>query len=560
MKLAFIAALLLAPLAALQATDTATKLSLPAIFGDHMVLQRGREIPVWGLARPGEKVIVTLSGNKSETAADAEGKWKLSLPAMPASKVPLQMTVTSGPDAITCNDVLLGDAWLCSGQSNMGMGVGALRRSREVIASATNAELRLFVVQRHVAYEPDSAVEGKWVVCSPQSIMAAGGNGFSAVGYFFGQAIQHSQNIPVGLIGSYVGGSNIASWVGRETLRASPKGALFWEKNRRLEQHLRELPEKLRLYKEESKPAWDKALADRKSKYAGEMEAFKKASVEARSAGLPAPARPVMQPMEKPPTDPLGDFSHGSSLYHGMIFPLAPFALKGVIWYQGEANAYSGMDVEYQANLIAMIGDWRRLWNQADLPFLVVQLPNLISNKDTWPVLRESQRLAVLKTAGCGLVATYDVGDPNDLHPAEKQAIGERLGLLARAMVYGDDVIASGPAIQGARLDGNGVELTFEHAGGGLMVGAITVPAFRGIQSPDQLKGFEVAAENRNFLPAKAEIKGEKVVLSHATGMGPIRFVRYAWAQNPNGNLYNKAGLPAVPFEIETSTKPGTKN
>ena len=544
MRLTFFTTILFAGVAALHAAE----LKIPVIFGDHMVLQQGREIPVWGSATPGEKVTITLNGRSSETAANAEGKWRLSLPAMPTSKDPLQMTVKCGLETIRYNDVLLGDAWLCSGQSNMGMRVGATKRAKEIAAAADHPQIRLFLVERNVAFQPASEAPGKWVVCSPESVP-----GFSAVAYHFGLALQQSQQVPIGLIGTYVGGSHIFAWTSRETLAAAPARSTAHKRIMEHDRDMQTLPERVRKYDEELKPAWDRALAERKAKYGNAMEAFKKAAVEARAAGLPAPARPVVQPMEKHPAPPMGDFSQASSLYNGMVHPLAPFALKGVIWYQGEANTYPGMDVEYQADLIAMISNWRQLWNQHDLPFLVVQLPNLISDKDTWPVLRESQRLAAQKTPACGLVATCDVGDPADLHPAEKQPIGERLALLARAMVYQEDVIGSGPVIRSARQDGNGIELVFEQTGGGLMTGSISAPAFRGTPSPGQVKGFEVATENRNFLPARAEIKGDRVFIATTSGAAPIRFVRYAWAPNPEANLYNKAGLPAIPFEIETS-------
>jgi len=524
-------------------------LKLPAIFGNHMVLQQGREIPVWGWTEPGRTVQITLANQSVTTQADPSGKWMGLLPALPASKVPIEMSVESGGEVITFSDVLLGDVWLCSGQSNMAMGVGAVKNSDEIIANADHPQIRMFLVKNQVAYEPAADLEGQWVVCSPEGILMDGGwKGFSAVGYFFGRAIQQTRNIPVGLIGSYVGGTTIFTWMSEETLASYPMRSAPRINLDRFLAAKAELPEAIRQYQEVLKPAWDKAYAERNAIHAKAFEAWRAEADLARSKGSPIPPRPTPGQLPRPPGDPMNSFFLASVLYNGMIHPLAPFPLTGIIWYQGEANAYPGMAEAYEDNLSAMIEHWRTLWGQDDLPFLYVQLPNLISEKDTWPILRESQRKA-LKTPHTGMVVTIDVGDPDDLHPPEKIAIGQRLGLLARKQVYGEDIVASGPMIQSGTPTSQGVRLTFDSIGTGLSTAAIQEGDVFAAATNEPLRGFETAGADGRFIPAKATIDGINVIVLAEEGL-PIQSVRYAWAPDPDGNLYNREGLPASPFEI----------
>jgi sialate O-acetylesterase len=309
-------------------------------------------------------------------------------PAFSSSNDPIEMTVSSGGEVLRFSDVLIGDVWLCSGQSNMAMGVGAQKRAKEIIAGASNPKLRLFLVQRQVAFEPANTVEGEWVVCSPESILMDGGwKGFSAVGYFFGQAVQQSQGLPVGLIGSYVGGTNIMSWMSKETLSASPPGTAARKRLADFFKAKEELPEATRIYQEKLKPEWDKVVAEHKAEHQRKLKVWNEARAAAQSSGQPIPPRPTSKLTALHPRNPETDYSLATTLFNGMIEPLAPFALRGVIWYQGEANAYPGMDTEYRSNLKDLVADWRRLWNQGDFPFLYVQLPNLESAKDNWPVL-----------------------------------------------------------------------------------------------------------------------------------------------------------------------------
>ncbi len=529
------------------------KLRCPAIFGSHMVLQQGREIPVWGWAKPGATVTVTFKDKSGQTTAGDDGKWRVRLPALATPKDPVWMTVSSGGETLEFSDILLGDVWLCSGQSNMAMGVGAMKRADAIIANADHPKIRLFMVNRQVAFDPADELasdQGEWVVCSPETINMAGGfKGFSAVGYFFGRAIQESQGIPVGLIGTYVGGSNITSWVPRETLASSPRDSLFWKRNREFELDLKTLDEDVANF-QKAAPLWEKALQERNAKNHAAITAWKTAVAQAKESGAKPPARPAPLPVPpNRPKDPLGNFHQPTSLYNGMIHPLAPFALTGALWYQGEANSYPGMAEEYRDNLGAMIRDWRVLWAQGDFPFFVVQLPNLKSSKDTWPIVRESQRLAVQETPNTGLAVTYDVGDPNDLHPAEKQAIGERLALLARNQIYGESIVASGPMIEAANAKNGSIALSFEHTGSGLMTGSITEPEFRAKPSNEALRGFEVAGPDGSYIPANAAIEGNQVLLNAPVAVP--KSVRYAWAPDPDANLYNREGLPTAPFQVD---------
>ena len=363
--------LLISWTASLSAESEATStLKLPGIFGDHMVLQQGQEIPVWGWAEPGSTVRVSLEGQSTTTQADAAGEWVARLPALPASKNPVRLTIESNGESLTFEDILLGDVWLCSGQSNMAMGVGAQKRAKEIIANADHPEIRFFLVHRQVSYSPASDLLGEWVVCSPENITMDGGwKGFSAVGYFFGRAIQQSQNVPVGLIGSYVGGTNIIFWTSAETLAEFPPRSAAQSRLKQFTNAKEELTETRKTYQQELKPAWDKILAERNATHAENIEAWKKASELARSNGQPIPNRPKPGKLPSRPRDPDRNFSLATVLYNGMIHPLAPFPLTGIIWYQGEANAYPGREKEYEENLAAMIEDWRDLWNQGDIPF-----------------------------------------------------------------------------------------------------------------------------------------------------------------------------------------------
>ncbi len=532
-------------------SQAAPVLKLPSIFGDHMVLQQGRDIPVWGWTEPGGTVHVTLANRSVKTQADASGKWMARLPALPTSKDPVEMRVESKGEAIVYSDVLLGDVWLCSGQSNMAMGVGAMRDAEKVVAEADHPRLRMFLVHRQVGFEECEDLQGEWVVCTPENIMMAGGwKGFSAVGYYFGRALLETQDRPIGLIGSYVGGSPIHSWMSIGALQSFPGRQT--DTARQLDAFLKakdELPVAMAHHAKVLLPAWEKELAERNEAHRENLAEWKVAVQRAQEQNQPAPPRPPPGGVSRRPLEPDQHFRHATVLFNGMLRPLIPFAITGAIWYQGEANTYQTKAEEYRHLQPLMIADWRDRWGQGDFPFLFVQLPNLETDKEWWPVLRESQRhtLAVPNT---GMAVAIDIGDPSDLHPAFKRPIGERLALIARHQVYGEDVVFSGPMIEAAERREGKVVLSFKHLGGGLITGELS-ETFEVGETQAVLGGFEIAGADGIFLPAQARIEAAQVVVWHDQ-LEPAKSVRYAWAPNPTAaNLYNRAGLPASPFAID---------
>jgi sialate O-acetylesterase len=530
----------------------AADLRLPAIFGDHMVLQQGQPLPVWGRAPPGATVRVAVAGRRAETKAGADGRWRVKLGALPSSGKPVRLSVTCGGESKILADVLVGDVWLCSGQSNMAMGVGAMKRHKEIVANADHPKLRLFIVQRQVSFTPCEDLQGEWVVCSPKGIMLSGGwKGFSAVGYFFGRSLLASRKTPIGLVGSYVGGSGIHAWSSLESLQTFPgRRSDTWKRVDRFLRDKRNLPTLMARHAKEL-AAWEKEHADRNAALRKALAQWHEATKHAKANGEPAPPRPKPGKISRRPLEPTRNFGYATVLFNGMIAPLMPFGIKGAIWYQGEAEAYPQKAEAYATLLPMMIADWRKRWGQGDFPFLIVQLPNLENRKDTWPIVRESQRRAVARTTATGMAVTIDVGDPDDLHPAFKQAIGERLALVARNVAYGEEIVSSGPMITSATRRGRHIVLSFSHVGNGLMAGALK-EGFRASPTGRPLTGFEVAGASGAFVPARATIDGDTVVLTPPDGKTGVKTVRYAWAANPapTANLYNRDGLPASPFTI----------
>jgi sialate O-acetylesterase len=446
-------------------STTSADVKLPAIFGDHMVIQRGMKVPVWGTASPGEKVIVKCADRQASATADERGKWRVSLDPIEATD-PVEMTIDA-KNTITIHDALVGEVWLCGGQSNMTFELKNAANGAEAMKSADRPTMRLFIVGRIYPETPTDEVKGKWVLCSPETV-----KDFSAVGYFFGNELGQKMNVPVGLIESAWGGTRAEAWMPRATFDA------------------------LKLPYE---PAWTQEWLN------------------------PKPTRATTQPIKRPHEAP-------AVLYNGMIAPIAGYAMRGVIWYQGETNtAYAE---KYRDVLTAMIGSWRAAWGQGDFPFLIVQLANL-QNTRFWPTLREAQVQVAREVPNCGLAVTIDIGNPKNIHPTDKQTVGHRLAVVAEKVAYGKDVAYSGPVVKSVRADGSRAVVEFDHVDGGL--------AAKG-----DLLGFEVAGADGKFVPATATIDGDRVIL---TGVDSPRSVRYAWANDPKCTLYNKADLPAVPFD-----------
>lgn len=495
-----------------------------ALFGDAMVLQRGGPVPVWGTADPGEAVTVTLKldadgrAATAQTTADDQGRWSVKLePA--ASPGPFTLSF-QGKNAVTFKDVLLGEVWICSGQSNMEWPLKASFQADEAIAKAKHPNIRLFTVPRKTASVPQTNVDGKWKVCTPESAAD-----FSAVGYYFGRDLHKNLNVPVGLIKSAWGGTPAQAWTSTEALAAVPE----------LKYYPEQLARQIENYNGD----------DAKTKHQEALAKHKEAAAKAKAEGKQAPRAPQLFDPDKSQNSP-------ARLYNGMIAPLVPFAFKGVIWYQGESNANKAY--EYRKLMPTLIADWRNQWKRGDFPFLIVSLAPFqkIRNEpgeSNWAELREAQWLTTKALPNVGLAVITDVGEENDIHPRKKEPVGARLALAARKIAYRQPIVASGPEYASLKVEGNKAVVSFTNVGAGLEC--------RG----DALTGFTVRGEDRQWHNAKAEIRGDTVAVWSDAVEKPVA-VRFGWAQFPVVNLWNKDGLPAVPFRTDddpVSTQPKAK-
>lgn len=469
---------------------------LPALFTDHMVLQCGLACPVWGTAEPGKEVTVAIGAQKKTATADKEGKWQVKLEPLQAGG-PLELTV-AGKNRLVVKDVLVGEVWLCSGQSNMEWPVKGALNPKEETEAAKHPQIRFFHVPPGGAAKPVADVKATWKVCDPETA----GN-FSAVAYFFGRDIHKALDVPVGLIHASVSGKAAECFTSIPVL------------------------EGLEGYRQQ--PEYHKQILAAHKEL---LEKHKERVAQAKADGKPAPLAP--EEPKSPPGDP-------ASHYHAMIRPLAPYGIRGAIWYQGEANR--GLPRFYRQLFPALIQNWRDDWGQGDFPFLYVQLANFRgrdpypSEKAIWAEIREVQlqTLAVPKT---GMAVAIDIGEGGNIHPRNKQDVGKRLALAAEAIAYGKNVVYSGPLYESMKLDGAKTRLRFKHVGGGL--------AAKG----DSLKGFAIAGEDKKFVWAEAKIDGAEVLVWSDQVPKPAH-VRYGWADNPDCNLINKEGLPASPFRTD---------
>ena len=471
------------------------ELQLPAMFSDNAVLQQGVSVPVWGWADDGDVVTVEFRGQKAVTTATL-GKWSVALKKLKAGG-PDTLTVSTKSQSLQFTNVLVGEVWVCSGQSNMEWPLARSFEPQAAIDSATNDLIRFFSVPKNKSDAPTTKIKSSWVVCSPDNV-----KWHSAVGYFFGRDLQKARNVPVGLIESYWGGSPAEAWTSREALEMRP----------RLQSEIVE------------------GYTEAMKKHREATIAFEIEKAEATKAGQKFEKIGPGQPW-KP-----------SELYQGMIAPLIPYAIKGAIWYQGESIA--GRAEQYRLLFSDMIRNWRRDWGQGDFPFLAVQLAPWKDIADQpresdWAELREAQSLATKNLPNVGMAVITDVGDPKDIHPTKKQPVGERLALVARSIAYGEKVESSGPIYRGISMANAGkIHLEFDHVG-------------KGLEARDgELKGFAICGEDRKFVWAKAEIVGSQVVVSSADVPKPIA-VRYGWADCPVVNFWNKDGLPASPFRTD---------
>lgn len=461
---------------------------LPGIFSDGMVLQQQKPVPIWGWAEPGEDVRVRFADQEKSARAGEDGRWAVSLDPMEAA-AGSDLEITSGPQARTIKNVAIGEVWFCSGQSNMEFYASGL--GEKEMSEANNPDIRFFRTDKEATAEPCRDAKGRWLVCQPGKIGMV-----SAIGYLFAKDIQKRMGVPVGIIQSGFGNTRIEYWMPLESLRGEPGFASYVKKWEEVKDKLVPL-------------------------------SVMKASAKKNPPTAAAPPDPVKVP---------------ASLYNGMVAPLVPYAIRGILWYQGESNAYQAL--EYRKLFPVMIQSWRKAWHDPKLPFLFVQLPNYKKREaqppaqSHWALQRESQDLARKAVPNTAMVVTIDVGE-EDIHPKNKPEVARRLLLAARANVYGEKIPWTGPRFQEAVFEGAKVRITWECAEGGLK-------AVDGAP----VKGFAVAGEDKVWHWAEAEISGNQVLLHSASVAKPVA-VRYAWAENPECNLTDSTGLPATPFRTD---------
>jgi sialate O-acetylesterase len=640
--------------------------TLPAIFSEHAVLQKSVKVPVWGRAEAGEKITVTLGTTKAQATAGADGKWQAVLDLSRSAPGPFSLVV-QGNNTLTVSDVVVGEVWLASGQSNMEWVLKNTLNSAAEIAASTNPSLRVFNITKGEAAIPITGYQGKWIVSAPET-----SGGFTAVGYFFSKNLQQALKTPVGLVHSSWGGTPVETWTSKEALDSDPELKAGAEKaetdlktySRRLRTYVLGYPAWQETEGRKDRPfsgvpsadGWQSATIPGKLGEAGALWLRRTVQVSPEQAGKPVTIalsewtrgveqvywngklvgstsfeQSVKTPGDRRHTVPatlvnageakiaIRIFNAGgeikipsainlgklqtpagtweqkteftlpalseaakaampaspgvepwswqgpSHLYNAMIYPLIPYAIKGVIWYQGESNV--GRAYQYRTAFPLLIKDWRTRWGQGDFPFLFCQLANMTGKQTmpgeaNWAELREAQSLT-LSVPNTGQAVLIDVGDANNVHPQNKADVGARLAAIALSQTYGKSVPFSGPVYQGMKIDGEKIRLAFKQTDGGLIAKPLpatysvdsangaTAPLVRNNTGP--LEGFAICGADRKWVWAEAKIEGTQVVVSSAQVPAPVA-VRYGWANNPTCNLYNGAGFPASPFRTDDFT------
>ena len=500
------------------------ELKLAQLFSDHMVMQRDIPVPVWGWADPGEEITVAIDGQSKTAKANEAGKWMVRLDPMKVGE-PRSMKVSGKSNSLEVNDILLGEVWVCGGQSNMEWTVGNSKDGAKESADANNPQIRFFQAgngpspaqlmekmdpKEYSATGNGAEIYCMWKPCTPESTKT-----FSAVAYYFARSLHQDLKVPIGLISNSVGATPIETWMSRDILSSDPELKLVLEYWGKLDAHA-ETPE--------GKEQLQKVYAT-----------FDEREAAARKTG-----KHIWR--EGGYRHPLKRNEHATAMFNARVYPLLPYAIRGVIWYQGEAN--TSVAQEYRKMFPALIQDWRNQWGQGDIPFLFVQLagwggpPPASPVDNTWAELREAQALA-LKMKNTAMAVTIDIGDPANMHAPNKQDVGARLALAARARVYGEDIIFSGPVFKDFKVEGDKIRISFDSVGGGLLA------------REGPLRSFAVAGEDRKFVWATAEIQGDTVVVFSEQVKQPVA-VRYGWHNNPECNLANAELLPASPFRTDT--------
>ena len=494
------------------------ELSVPHVFSDHMVLQREREVAIWGWAAPESEVKVSFKGKSVTGRAGRDGKWRVKLATGAADGDGAQLTIAGDGETRVIQDVLVGEVWLASGQSNMVFTLDRVPAYADVIKEANHPHLRMFNAPTVTAVEPQSDIQGAWSLCSSQTA-----GKYSAVAFFFARKLHQELDVPVGVIKTAWGGKPVETFTSREALNTLPSTkrlvAAAMEADGKYDDDRAQKNYQIRLDR------WKSTIA-----------AWRKQPTADR--GRP-PRRPAV------PKRPLDTEGQPGVLYNSMIHPLVGYTIQGAIWYQGESNAKPGA-VPYDQSLPLLIRDWRQRWGD-DFSFYFVQLANFRApstepgNNDPWPLLQDRMRVILSTTPKTGMAIINDIGEADDIHPKNKHDVGERLARWAMAKDYGRDVIYSGPLYRDFVVDDNVVEVRFEHVGAGLKS-----------RDGGELKRFEVAGADRKWHWATAKISASDTVQVTCDQVPQPVAVRYAWAANPEGaNLVNSGGLPTSVFRTD---------
>ncbi len=508
--IAHIASWWVALIVLLMVPATSQALELGSPFQSHMVLQRDMAVTIWGKAQPGEAVQVTFQNHQAMTNADESGYWQVKLPPLNANAQGQSLTVAADQteSQTVLEDVLVGDVWLCGGQSNMEWSVNKSNGAKTEIAAADHPLIRLAQIPRTKSNSPQPQVEMTWSVCSPQTISS-----FSAVGYYFGRALQKKLDVPMGLISANWGGTPAESWLPADRLKDHPELQPTLDRWKRMIE------------------AYPHNLAEYKKK----LQAWKSQPKDQRGTSPRAPQGP--EHARRP-----------GALYNAMIHPLIPMAIKGAIWYQGESNASRAK--QYATLLPRLIESWRDAFEQPQMPFGIVSLANFREpaqnpgDDNAWAELRWAQYLTAANDPHTGLAITIDIGEAKTVHPGNKQDVGRRLARWALSNVYDREVYsrevpASGPVLASMKIEGDKVRLRFKHAQGGLVA-----------KNNDKPGRFQIQDHDGQWHWAMAEIQDETVIVRSPKANQP-KAVRYAWESNPPATLYNKSGLPMVPFRTD---------
>ena len=494
------------------------ELSLPNFFSDHMVLQRDRAASIWGTANPGSRVRVEFKGQQKSIDADADGRWRVGIPTGEADSTGATLTIQSGSDSVTIEDVLVGEVWFASGQSNMVFTMNRVSAYAEMIKTSNHPQIRMFNAVNVTAVEPQDNIEGQWSQCSPATVP-----GYSAVAFFFARKLHQDLGVPIGVIKSAWGGKPVETFTSREALKTLPGTKALVDAALQADASHDEA--EMQADYQRRLTQWEDAAAERRKQ------------PEAERKRLPRkPAKPKR---------PLATEGKPGVLFNSMIHPFVGFTMRGAIWYQGEANAKPGA-VPYDQTLPLMIRDWRQRWGD-DFSFYFVQLANFrepsveAGTPDLWALLQDRMRQVLQTTPKTGMAIINDVGEAKDIHPKNKKDPGERLALWALAKDYSRDLVYSGPLYRASEVKGTTIRVTFDQCGDGLQA-----------RDGGKLERFEIAGKDQVWHWAEANVDGvDGVIVSSSHVPQPVA-VRYAWAANPQGaNLVNSEGLPASVFRTD---------